>query len=53
MKDEDLVYESYALPEERKEYDEEYSNHLIALYLNICSCLTKQGKKEDAIHSAD
>lgn len=25
----------------------------MALYLNICSCLTKTNKKEDAIHSAD
>lgn len=26
---------------------------MIALYLNICSCLTKTNKKEDALHSAD
>lgn len=53
MKDEDLIYENYQLPETAKEYAGEYSNHLIALYLNICSCLTKLNKKEDAIHSAD
>lgn len=53
MKDEDLLYENYQLPESAKEYAREYINHLVALYLNICSCLTKLNKKEDAIHSAD
>jgi hypothetical protein len=45
MKDDDLEYMSYAVPEERKEYAEEFSNHLVALYLNISSCLTKLNKK--------
>lgn len=27
--------------------------HLIALYLNISSCLTKINKKDDAIYSAE
>jgi hypothetical protein len=53
MKDEDLIYETYILPEERQDFREEYNSHLVALYLNICSCLTKLNKKEDAIHSAD
>lgn len=45
MKDEDLTYENYSLPGTQQEYTEEYSNHLVALYLNICSCLTKMNKK--------
>lgn len=53
MKDEDLEYLTFSLPEEMEEFKEEYENHLIALYLNICSCLTKTNKKEDAVHSAD
>lgn len=52
MKDEDLEYCTYALSEEQKKYEEEYSSHMVALYLNICSCLTKLNRKEDAIHSA-
>ncbi len=53
MKDEDLLYQNYCLPATQQEYAEEYTNHVLALYLNICSSLTKINKKEDAIHSAD
>jgi hypothetical protein len=53
MKDEDLLYESYHLSEEDKEYKEEYDGHLVAIYLNICSTLTKLNRKNDAVHSAD
>ena len=53
MRDEDLAYEIYSIPTDRKEYEEEYTSHLVALYLNICSCLTKLNRKEDAVHSAD
>lgn len=45
MKDEDLTYENYSLPTNQQEYAEEYTSHLMALYLNICSCLTKMNKK--------
>lgn len=53
MKDDDLEYRNFSLAEEQKGFKEEYEGHLVALYLNICSCLTKTNKKEDAVHSAD
>ena len=53
MKDQDMIYQLYSLPETSKEYLDQYDKHMIALYLNISSCLTKMNKKEDAIHSAD
>lgn len=53
MKDEHLSYELYQIPEELAGFKEDYQTHMIALYLNICSCLTKTNKKEDALHSAD
>lgn len=53
MKDDDLEYHIFTLPENLARFKEEYETHLIALYLNICSCLTKANKKEDAIHSTD
>ena len=53
MKDEDLMYEFYQLSEEDKGYKEEYEGHLVAIYLNICSTLTKLNRKNDGIHSAD
>jgi hypothetical protein len=53
MKDEHLTYELYRLPEDCSRFRDEYEAHMVALYLNICSCLTKANKKEDAIHSAE
>ena len=50
LKDEDIIYENYR-PD--SEYKEEHEAHLVALYLNICSALTKMNKKQEAIHSSE
>lgn len=52
MKDEHLKYILYDA--ELSASDKaKYESHMVALYLNICSCLTKMGKKDDALFSAD
>jgi hypothetical protein len=45
MKDEDLQYFNYDCSQLSENLKTKYENHLCALYLNICSCLTKLNKK--------
>lgn len=45
MKDEHLSYHNFDSSSLPSELREKHETHMIALYLNICSCLTKQNKK--------
>lgn len=53
MKDEDLVYHQFDESSLDPPLKNAHEKHLIALYLNISSCLTKKNKKEEAIFSAE
>jgi tetratricopeptide (TPR) repeat protein len=53
MKDEDLVYHQFDESSLDPPLKNVHQKHLIALYLNISSCLAKKNKKEEAIFSAE
>lgn len=48
-----MKYEEYSYHELSEKLQIKHKNHLVALYLNITSCLTKLNKKDDAILSAE
>ena len=53
MKDEDLQYLNFDSSTLDPSSLAKFKAHMIALYLNISSCLTKLGKKEDSVLSAE
>lgn len=53
MKDSDLTHQEFGTQNLSQEMKNKYNENLNAIYLNICHCLTKLNRKEQALYSAD
>lgn len=53
MKDSDLTHQEFDTKDLSEIMKNKYNENMNAIYLNICHCLTKLNRKEEAIHSAD